>query len=67
MAALHTVAVVEAGPIAVGEEHRTGLAVDTVGSALVVARNLGEVLADIVAVGRRALWCINTGCVNAKL
>lgn len=63
----HTAAVVEAGPIAaVVEELRTGLAVGTVDSALKVARNLEEVLADTVAVGRRALSCINTGLFNAK-
>jgi len=67
VAALHTAAVVEAGPIvAVGEVRRTGLAVDTVDSALVVARSLGEVLADTVAAGRRALLCINTSLINAK-
>jgi hypothetical protein len=68
VAALHIAAVVEAGPIAaVGEEHRTGLAVDTVGSALVVARNFEEVLAGTVAAGRRALLGINTGFIIAKL
>lgn len=52
-----------AGPIAAVavEEHRTGPEGDTVGVALEVARSLEEDLADIVAVGRRALAGINTG------
>lgn len=60
--AAHRTAQVVVGPIAaVVEEHRTGPEVDTVGSALEVARSLGEVLVDIVAAGRRALASINTG------
>lgn len=62
MVAHHTAQVVEVGPIAAAvEERRTDPEVDTVDSALEVARNLEEVLADIVAAGHRALASINTG------